>query len=192
MAISSDNTISTIEYECPYFKVLRKRVRMPTGKIIEQYVHTKTGAFVVSIGVSKDQVLVSKQWRPTIEAWNWEFPMGGLDEGEEIIEAAKREFLEETGYIGENWTIIGEFLVGAGHTDQKGIVCLCQNITLSQKPELEDAEVIEPELIKIIDFEKMIREGTIIDGPTLASWQIYQQKIVARAYESYGRNVKRK
>jgi hypothetical protein len=36
----------------------------------------------------------------------------------------------------------------------------------------------------------MITEGTIIDGPTLASWQIYKQKIVAKAYQSYGRKKK--
>lgn len=29
--------------------------------------------------------------------WNWQFPQGGVDEGEELLEAARRELYEETG-----------------------------------------------------------------------------------------------
>lgn len=40
----------------------------------------------------------------------WEFPKGGVDEGETVEEAALRELREETGLAGENIRIIPDFL----------------------------------------------------------------------------------
>ncbi len=50
----------------------------------------------VGIVVCKDgKVLLCA--RADQETYNWQFPQGGIEEGEDIIEAAKRELFEETG-----------------------------------------------------------------------------------------------
>ena len=36
-----------------------------------------------------------------------EIPAGGFERGEEGLEVAKRELLEETGYISDDWQFIG-------------------------------------------------------------------------------------
>ena len=38
---------------------------------------------------------------------NEEIPAGGFERGEEGLEVAKRELLEETGYISDDWQFIG-------------------------------------------------------------------------------------
>ena len=34
---------------------------------------------------------------------NWQFPQGGVDKGEELYQAAKRELQEETGVVSASW-----------------------------------------------------------------------------------------
>jgi len=175
----------SIVFQCPFYKVIKEDVSLPNGKIATYYTHVANNPFVAIIAIKKDKLLVQHQFRPTIKVWNWEFPMGALDNNESALEAAKRELLEETGYGAESWTDLGFFYVGPGHSNNFGTVFLAQNIIKKSEQNLETSEIIEPKLILISDFEKLIADGTIKNGPTLACWQMYQQKIVNKAYQSY-------
>ncbi len=60
---------------------------------------------------SEGRVWLGKRAR-TPEPWNWQFPQGGVDEGEDLRDAARRELQEETGarsveYLGctEGWIV---------------------------------------------------------------------------------------
>ena len=46
----------------------------------------------------KGEFVMVKQFRPNIDEYSLEFPAGGLLKNEKPIEAAKREFLEETTF----------------------------------------------------------------------------------------------
>ena len=46
-------------------------------------------------------MLPVKQYRPPVDAYTLELPAGLIDAGEDPAEAAVREFLEETGYLGK-------------------------------------------------------------------------------------------
>jgi len=43
-------------------------------------------------------VLLVRQYRPSLETYTLEFPAGGIDDGEKPRDAARREIREETGY----------------------------------------------------------------------------------------------
>lgn len=56
------------------------------------------GAAVIIPMLSKDRIILVKQYRFAINKWTWEVPAGTLGKKEAPIKCAKRELEEETGF----------------------------------------------------------------------------------------------
>ena len=135
---------SVIDYENPWFKVEKDTVKRPDGSVGFYYRVKKPNNFVIIVALKKNKAVLVRQYRNTIKNYTWEFPMGTIERKEKLEMAAKREFLEETGLEAESWTNLGEFLVANGHTDQKAICFLAQNIKQSNKKvKGEEGEIID-------------------------------------------------
>jgi 8-oxo-dGTP pyrophosphatase MutT (NUDIX family) len=73
-------------------------VELPDGRHLEhRLVHTKPGAGAVVINRER-QVLLLWRHRFITRRWGWEIPIGMIEAGETPVEAAAREFEEETGW----------------------------------------------------------------------------------------------
>jgi 8-oxo-dGTP pyrophosphatase MutT (NUDIX family) len=73
-------------------------VELPDGRRLNhKVVHTAPGAGAVVVNENAEVLLL---WRHRFitDTWAYEIPFGKIDPGEEPIEAARREFLEETGW----------------------------------------------------------------------------------------------
>ena len=71
-----------------------------------EYVYRKDGTRTLAIN-AEQRILLTKEYRYELKAHDWRVPGGRLnDESEPIVEAAKREFREETGFIADNWEFL--------------------------------------------------------------------------------------
>ncbi|MEY4423988.1 MAG: hypothetical protein RLZZ258_1091 [Actinomycetota bacterium] len=78
-----------------------------------------TGAVAVLAINETNEVLLIKQYRHPVREYLWEIPAGLLDQpGESKLEAAKRELLEETGYIANSWEELISFHTTPGGNDE--------------------------------------------------------------------------
>ena len=59
------------------------------------------------IAENTQNIILKKEYRYCYGRDLIEIPAGGFERGEEGLEVAKRELLEETGYISEDWQFIG-------------------------------------------------------------------------------------
>jgi ADP-ribose pyrophosphatase len=89
------------------------------------------------------QVLLIRQYRHPVGELLWEIPAGLLDvDGESLESAARRELLEETGYLAGELVPLIEFFTTPGGSTEKISIFLARDLVLStERPTLEGEEV---------------------------------------------------
>ena len=90
--------------------------------------------------------------------------MGGVDAGETPEEAAKREFLEETGYTGD-FQFVGTSL-GDAYSTLIRHNFVATNCYRKQEQNLENNEFIEVVEMPLADFKDHLRGGQLTDITT--------------------------
>ena len=89
------------------------RCEVHNGRIFNPYV-IETGTWVNIIAITKNnEVVLVSQYRHGVEQVLLEIPAGVMDpEDESLLQTAKRELLEETGYTSENFIQVGKVSIG--------------------------------------------------------------------------------
>ncbi len=100
------------------FTVIQEKVAKDGQIAPYSYVTIGFGISIIPF-VDDDHVLLLKEYRHPVGSWQYEFPSGGIDGGEEPSQAARRELLEETGYEASELTELGFTYPSFGSTNEK-------------------------------------------------------------------------
>jgi ADP-ribose pyrophosphatase len=94
----------------PYLKVLVDTVRLPDGRVIDDYHQLETGPSAVVVGETPEaKLLVLREYRHGTRRIGYTFPGGRIDARETPLDAARRELLEETGYVPHDIRPLGSY-----------------------------------------------------------------------------------
>jgi 8-oxo-dGTP pyrophosphatase MutT (NUDIX family) len=128
----------------------------------------------VIIPMENDKVWLIEQFRYTIQERTLELPQGGWEmEIEHPEELARGELREELGLDAARMTLLGMHWIAYGFTRQKQFVFLAEGLSHTEKdPDPEEHDLV-PHPVTIEDFERMMLDGTIRDGCTVAAWGMY-------------------
>ena len=151
-------------YDNPWISLTHYDVINPTGgKGIYGKIHYKNTAIgVLALDDQMNTWLVG-QYRFVLGKYSWEIPEGGCPEGEDPLEGAKRELLEETGLKAENWKQLFRMHLSNSVSDELAIVYLATGLTQHQA----DPEETEQLSIRKIPFAaacEMVERGEISDS----------------------------
>lgn len=141
-------------YQNPWISLTEYDVINPNGgKGIYGKVHFKNIAVGVLVLDDHLNTYLVGQYRFTIDAYSWEMPEGGCPVGLEPLESAKRELLEETGLIAEEWTELFRMHLSNSVSDELSIIYLARQLTqgTAQPEETEQLHV------KKIPFANMVK-----------------------------------
>jgi len=156
------------------------RLENENGRQIEKEVLVHNGAVVILPIVDDDHLLLIRNHRHAVNQILIELPAGTLEKGEDPINCAGRELLEETGYLAGRLKPIGSFFASPGIITEKMYAFAAYNLQQSTTA-LEDGEEIEVFSATWLEAIEMIRTGQIADSKTIATLLLYDKFFRARA-----------
>lgn len=150
-------------------KVCKDKIRLPNGRIVDDYYSIELPEYVVIYAQKGDgKILFERQYKHALGSITLAVPGGCIENGELPIDAAKREFLEETGYIANKWRFVNSFIVDGNKGCGKAYFYIADGLKKFAEPiadDMEESEIvfIEPELLL-----KAVLNGGILMLPTAA------------------------
>lgn len=149
------------------------------GTIAEwDYIHHDGAAAIVAVN-EEGKLLMVRQYRNALDRFTLELPAGKLDEpGEPTLECAKRELEEETGYQSDNIEYLLTVNTTVAFCNEKVDLYLARDLKKTQQ-HLDPEEEINVELWDIEDLKKLIYEGKMTDGKTIAGIMTYAAKYLS-------------
>ncbi len=126
------------------------------------------GAVAILPFLNEEKLLIEKQWRFPIKQEIFEFPAGKVDRGESPLGTAKRELLEETGYVAKSWCKLGELLPVPAYSDEKIFLFCAKDLIREREQSTEPGECINLVDITVEEFLSKVQNLEIIDAKTIA------------------------
>lgn len=134
-------TGSRLLLDSPILAVRQDTVVMPDGEAKREVVE-HFGAVAI-VAVDKDnRVAMVTQYRHSVRTRLRELPAGLLDfAGEDELECAKRELVEEAGLEASQWSVLCDLVASPGFCEEAVRVFLATDLTEVERPEVEGEEV---------------------------------------------------
>ncbi len=140
----------------------------------------------------KGRYICVKQYRHGIDEITTEFPAGGIEyrqtedipyitasntiaSEEEAFEAAKRELLEETGYVSDEWRHLYTFPANATLASNNVHIYAAKNCRKEGKQHLDDTEFLNVVLFDEAELRKHIFGGDFKQSLHVLAWYLSKE-----------------
>ena len=147
-------------------------VRMEDGKVMQRELVHYNGAAVILPVLDDGRIVLIRNYRFSVNEYLYELPAGMLEVGEDPLECARRELIEETGYRAGKLEKLSSFASSPGVSDEIMHAFLATELTDGTQ-ELEAHEDIHVEVFAPQEVRRMLSDQTIRDGKTIAILCLY-------------------
>ena len=160
---------SDLKYDNNWISVTEHQVINPSGgEGIYGEVHFKNLAIgILPLDEDYNTWLVG-QYRFPLKAYSWEIPEGGGPLGEDPLESARRELLEETGMSASNWKEIQRMHLSNSVSDELSIIYVATGLIQGIAMPEETEELV----VKKVPFDEafeMVMKNEITDSMSVAA-----------------------
>ena len=149
------------------FNLVRENVTLDNGVTTDMVFVEHPGAAAIVPLLDETRILMLKQYRHTLRDHIWEIPAGTVDHQESVISCAKRELIEETGFLAGNWQKLAEITPVPGYSNERIHIFLAADIKPARQ-NLDKDEIIKVHEVKFSEAIKMIQTGEIQDAKSIA------------------------
>ena len=149
----------------PWLTARRDVVELPNGAINKEYYVLEYPTWINVTAITKDgEMVMVRQYRHGLGQTNFEIVAGVMEQGEEPIDAAKRELMEEAGYGGGEWREVAVVSANPSTTTNLTHCFLATGVEKISGQHLDATEDIEVYLFKAEEVKEMIRRGELVQA----------------------------
>lgn len=142
------------------------KVQLSNGKIIEDYYVWEFPPWNNVLAITKDQKFVLiRQYKHGIGKVFYELPAGVHDKaGESVLESAKRELLEETGFGGGSWKPLMELSANPALQNNITYSFLAEGVEPISQQSLDATEEITVHLVSLDTLRSIVFDGNMMQA----------------------------
>jgi ADP-ribose pyrophosphatase len=147
---------------------VEKNAYLAGSEPIDDYFIIRRQPFVLVVPETDEGVILVRQYRPATERFYLSLPAGYIDPLEDVLAAAARELLEETGVVGRNFRLVGSLDPLPGYLSSAAHIVKC-SVLIGTVPVRHDDEVDEVIVVPWSEIEKLIGAGHIDEMQAVAA-----------------------
>jgi ADP-ribose pyrophosphatase len=166
----------TVVYENPWVNLYIDKVQFPGGRIIEKHhlLDFEKEAVGVLVENEQEQILLVHAYRYTTDTIEWEIPAGTIEKGESILETARREVWEESGYETTNHELIYTYYPMSGISNK--VFHIVRSRAAGKVGDFDRNEVREYKWVSKKEVQEMIRNKLIKHGLSLTALLLHYNR----------------
>jgi ADP-ribose pyrophosphatase len=169
MSIMSEVTVKTRSvYSGRLLKVHVDTVKLPNGRETTREIVEHPGAVAIIPLLDNGKLLVVEQYRTAVRRRLIEIPAGTLEAGEAPLPCARRELIEETGYVARRFTKLFSCYLAPGYSTEKIHFFLASRLVPTKAKQADD-ETIVVQPMGLHEALKAIEQGKIQDAKTISA-----------------------
>lgn len=141
----------------PWLTARRDRVEMPSGKVLDEYYVLEYPTWINVIAETTDgRYVMVEQYRHGLDDVFLELCAGVVEEGEDPMDAAKRELQEETGYAGGQWEELCVLSQNPTSTNNWAHCYLARGVERVSGQSLDPSEDIAVHLLTLDELKSLL------------------------------------
>ena len=162
----------------PWLTARRDHVRFPDGRENPEYYVLEYPDWVNVIAITKDgHFVMERQYRHALGRTSFELPCGVMENGEEPLEAIKRELLEETGYGGGEWRHLMDISANSSTMNNMTHCFLATGVEKISEPHLDDTEDLEVYLLSRETVWALLKTNQFVQALMVAPlWKFFSNE----------------
>ena len=165
------------------FNLIKENVTLDNGVTTDMEFVEHPGATAIIPMLDESRVLLLKQYRHSLREYIWEIPAGTLDPQESIMNCAKRELIEETGFSANQWQKLAEITPVPGYSDERIHIFLATDLQPAEQ-NLDTDEIINVHDVGFSEAIEMIETGEIQDAKSIAGLYLALNRLKGDSSES--------
>lgn len=153
----------------PWLTARRDVCQLPDGRINDEYYVLEYPTWINVVAVTRDgEMVLVRQYRHGLGRTCFEIVAGCVEEGEDPMDAAKRELLEETGYSGGEWHETLVFSCNASAMNNLSHSFLALGVEKTATQHLDACEDIEVYTFPQEKVKEMLLRGEFMQASMVA------------------------